>query len=167
MARTLPEYPFLPNQPGIRSDAFGQLNPPHLHDAMEGPTRTPFPIGNEQLPKIHASQSHSARVRISSQQDKQGIPYPSPPRVVDVAPQREAYTNIANAGMNSHFTDHPIVGQENPYGLPGGQVFHNDTVVRMERKRKVLIDFVIFFSKWHFMLFSSSLEAYYNILCKE
>ncbi|XP_061341547.1 homeobox-DDT domain protein RLT1 isoform X2 [Gastrolobium bilobum] len=140
MARTFPEYPFLPNQSGIRSDAFGQLSQPHLHDPMEGPTRTPsFPLGIEQLPRIHATPSHSSRVRLLSQQDKQAILYPSPHRENDVSPQRESYTNIANTGMNSHFTDHPIVGQENPYVLPGGQVFHNDAVLpvlRMEKKRK-------------------------------
>ncbi|KAL1335880.1 hypothetical protein HN51_030325 [Arachis hypogaea] len=136
MARTLPEYPFLPNQPGIRSDAFGQLNPPHLHDPTDGPSRTSFPI-NEQLHKIHATQSHSARVRVSSQQDKQVIPYPSPPREVDVAQPRESYANIANAGIDSHFADHPIAGQENPYALPSGQVLQNDMTIRIEKKRKI------------------------------
>lgn len=136
IARTFHEYPFLPNQSGIRSDVFGQLNLPHLHDSMEGPTRTPFPLGNEPQPRIHAPQSHSSRVRLSSQQDKQVIPYPSPPRDNDVAPKREPHTNITNTGMNSHFTDHPIVGQESPYALPVGQVSHNDAVLRMERKRK-------------------------------
>ncbi|XP_027339637.1 homeobox-DDT domain protein RLT1 [Abrus precatorius] len=135
MARTFPEYPFLPNQSGIRPDVFGQLSQAHLHDPVEGPARTPFPLGNEQLPRIHATPSHSSRVRLLSQQDKQGIPYPSPPRDNDVAPQREAHTNITSTGMNSHFTDHPI-GQENQYALPGGQVFHNDAILRMERKRK-------------------------------
>lgn len=143
MARTFPEYSFLPIQSSIRSDAFGQLSQPHLYDPMEGPTRTPpFPVGNEHLPRIHATQSHSSRVRLLSQQDKQGIPYPSPPRDNDVVPKREPHTNIANTGMNTHFTDHPIVGQENPYTLPGGQVSQDDGVLRMERKRKVLIGLV-------------------------
>ncbi|XP_047163549.1 homeobox-DDT domain protein RLT1 [Vigna umbellata] len=138
IARTFHEYPFLPSQSGIRSDVFGQLNLPHLHEPMEGPARTPFPLGNEQ-PRIHAPQSHSARVRLLSQpQDKQVIPYPSPPRENDVVPKREPHINITNTGMNSHYaTDHPIVGQEIPYALPGGQVSHNDAVLRMERKRKI------------------------------
>ncbi|KAK7327836.1 hypothetical protein VNO77_21929 [Canavalia gladiata] len=137
MARTFPEYPFLPEQSGIRPYVFGQLSQPHhLHDPAEGPTRTPFPLGNEQLPRIHATTSHSSRVRLLSQQPKQEISYPSPPRDNDVALQREPHTNITNNGMNSHFTDHPTVGQENPYALPGGQVLHNDAILRMERKRK-------------------------------
>lgn len=140
MARTFPEYPFLPNQPGIKSEAFGQLSQPHLHDPMEGPARTPpFPLGNEQLPRIHATQSHSSRVRHLSQQDRHVIPYSSPPRDNDVPPRRKSYTNIADAALNFHFTDHPIVGQDNPHFLPAGQVSHNDTVLRMEKKRKVLI----------------------------
>ncbi|KAL2588960.1 hypothetical protein AAZV13_13G202000 [Glycine max] len=137
IARTFHEYPFLPNQSGIRSDVYGQLNLPHLHDPMDGPTRTPFPLGNEQQPRVHAPQSHSSHVRLlSQQQDKLVITYPSPPRDNDVAPKREPHTNITSTGMNSHLTDHPIVGQDNPYALAGGQVSHNDAVLRMERKRK-------------------------------
>nr|KYP51861.1 hypothetical protein KK1_026216 [Cajanus cajan] len=136
MARTFHEYPFLPNQSGIRSDVFGQLNLPHLHDPIEAPSRTPFPLGNEQQPRIHAPQGHSSRVRLLSQQEKQVIPYPSPPRDNDGEPKREPHTNITNTGMNSHFSDHPIIGQENSYALPGGQVNHNDAILRMERKRK-------------------------------
>ncbi|XP_057431114.1 homeobox-DDT domain protein RLT1-like isoform X3 [Lotus japonicus] len=149
MARTFPEYSFLPtHQPGIRSDAFGQLSQPHLYSPMEGPTRTPsFPPGNEHLPRIHATQSHSSRVkeehdaytqsqssrvRLSSPQEKQGFSYPSPPRDSNVAPKREPPTNMADTGMNSNFSDHPIVGQENP----GGEVSHNDSILRMEKKRK-------------------------------
>lgn len=162
MTRTFPEYTFVPNQSSIRSDTFEQLSQPHLYDPMEGPTRTPpFPIGNEHLPRIHATQSHSSRARLSSQHDKQVnpytspppllsqqnkqlIPFPSPPRDDDVVPNREPHSNIANAGMNSQFTDHQIVGQENPLALalPGGQVFPNDAVLRVEKKRKVLIEFV-------------------------
>jgi hypothetical protein len=40
--------------------------------------------------------------------------------------------------MNSQFPDHQIVGQENSIALPGGQVIHNDAVLRVEKKRKVL-----------------------------
>jgi len=158
MARTFPEYPFVPNKSSIRSDTFGQLSQPHLYDPMDVPTRTPpFPIGNEHLPRIHATQSHSSRARLlsqqdkpvtpytspppfSSQQDKQSIPYPSPPPDNDVVPRREPHSNIAITGINSQFTDHQIVGQENP--LASGQVFHNDTVLLVEKKRKVLIEFV-------------------------
>lgn len=157
MARTFPEYTFVPSQSSIRSDTFGQLSQPHLYDSMEGPTRTPpFPIGNEHLPRVHASQNHSSRARLLSQQDKpvipytspphllsqqdkQLIPYPSPPRDNDVVPKREPHTNIANTSMNTQFSDHLIVGQENSLalGLPGGQVLHNDAVLRVEKKRKV------------------------------
>jgi len=146
ITRTFHEYPFLPSQSGIRSDVFGQINLPHLHEPMEGPARTPFPLGNEQQPRIHAPQSHSSRVRVLSQpQDKQVIPYPSPPQENDIVPKREPHINTTNTVMNSHYTtDHPIVGQEIPYALPGGQVSHNDAVLRMERKRKVLIEFVNF-----------------------
>ncbi|KAK2393589.1 homeobox-DDT domain protein RLT1 [Trifolium repens] len=154
MARTFPEYTFVPNQSSIRSDTFGQLSQPHLYDPMEGPTRTPpFPIGHEHLPRTHATQSHSSRARLSSQQDKhvtpytspppllsqhdkKVIPYPSPPRDNDAVPKREPHINIANIGMNSQFTDHQIVGQENSIALPGGQVIHNDAVLRVEKKRK-------------------------------
>ncbi|KAE9599267.1 putative transcription factor & chromatin remodeling DDT family [Lupinus albus] len=134
IVRTFPEYPlFLPNQPGIRVDAFGQLGPPHLHDPMEGPTRTPpFPLGNEQIPRNQATQSHYSRV---CQPDKHGVPYSSPPLDNDVASRREFYTNIADAGTSSHFSDHPVVGQDNSHSLPGGQVSHNDTVLQMENKK--------------------------------
>ncbi|CAI8591100.1 unnamed protein product [Vicia faba] len=154
MTRTFPEYTFVPNQSSIRSETFEQLSQPHLYDPLEGPTRTPsFPIGNEHLPRIHATQGHSSRTRLSSQQDKQVnpytspppllsqpnkqlIPFPSPPRDNDVVPNREPHSDIVIASMNSQFTDHQIVGQENLIALPGVQVSHNDAVLRVEKKRK-------------------------------
>ena len=109
---------------------------------MEGPARNPpFALGNEQLPRTHASQGHSSRVRILSQQDKQGIPYSSPPRDNDVASQKELHKNVANVGMNSHFTDHQIVGPENSYPLSGGQVSHKNAM-RIEKKRKVSLIYI-------------------------
>ncbi|KAE9594966.1 hypothetical protein Lal_00041140 [Lupinus albus] len=132
IARTFPEYPsFLPKQPGIRADAFGQFGPTHLHDPMEGPTRTPLPLENELLPRIHSTQSHSSRV---CQPDKHVIPYISP-LDNDVAFRRESYTNIADAGTSTHFSEHPLAGQDNYYALPGGQVLHNDAVLQMEKKK--------------------------------
>ncbi|KAK7362794.1 hypothetical protein VNO77_04916 [Canavalia gladiata] len=131
MARTFHEYQFLPNKSGNRSDSFGLLAQSHLHDPMEGSARNPSFAhdGKEQLPIIHTTQGHSSRVRLLSQQDKQGIPHQSP-QDDDAAPQRELYTNIANVGMNSQG-----VGPENPYVLPSGQVLH-DNAMRIERKRK-------------------------------
>ncbi|RDX65166.1 Homeobox-DDT domain protein RLT2, partial [Mucuna pruriens] len=136
LARTFRDYQFPPNQSGSRSDAFGQFSQSHVHDPMEGPARNPpFAHGNEQLPRIHATQGHSSRVRLLSQQDKQLIPYKSPSRDDDVAPKRELHPNIANVGTNSHFTDRQIVGSENLNGLPSGQVLHNNAM-RIEKKRK-------------------------------
>ncbi|KAF7803410.1 homeobox-DDT domain protein RLT1 [Senna tora] len=136
MTRAFHEYPFLPNHSSIRSDAYGQLAQSHLHDPMDVPTRAPsLVVKNEQLPRVHAAQGHSSRVRLSSQQVKQEISYSSPLRDDDAAPPRESYTNI-NIGMNSHFSDHPIVAPENPFALPGGPAFHSDAVLRVDRKRK-------------------------------
>ncbi|XP_054800756.1 homeobox-DDT domain protein RLT1 isoform X3 [Prosopis cineraria] len=136
MTRAFHEYPFLPNHSSIRSDAYGQLAQSHLHDSMDGPARTPsFVVKNEPVPRIHAAQGHSSRVRLSSLQDKQGLPYPSPTHDDDGPSQRESYANL-NIGMNAHFTDHPIVGPENPYAVVGGQIFHSDAILRLDRKRK-------------------------------
>lgn len=135
MARAFHEYPFLPNHSSIRSDAYGQLTQSHLHDPLDIPTRTPsFVVKSE--PRIHAAPGHSSRVRLSSQQEKQSLSYPSPPRDDDGVPHRDSYTNI-NIGINSHFTDSPSVGPENSFALPGAQVIHSDATVRMDRKRKV------------------------------
>ncbi|KAG4383911.1 hypothetical protein AAZX31_13G159500 [Glycine max] len=136
MARTFRDNQFLPNKSAIRSDASGQFSQSHLHDLVEGSVRNPpFAHGNEHLPRIHATKGHSSRVRLLSQQDKQLIPYQSPSRDDDVAPQREMYPNIANVGKNSHFTDHQIVGPENLHALHSGQVLHNNAT-RIEKKRK-------------------------------
>ncbi|KAK7400624.1 hypothetical protein VNO78_11847 [Psophocarpus tetragonolobus] len=136
MARTLRDHQYLPSKSGIRSDAFGQFSQSHLHDSMEGPVRNPsFSHGSEQLPRIHATQGHSSRVRHLSHHDKQLIPYQSPSRDNDVAPQRELYPNTANVETNSHLTDHQIVGPENLYAPPSGQVLHNNAM-RIEKKRK-------------------------------
>lgn len=138
MARTFHEYQFLSNQSGIRSDAFGQFNQSHLHDPMEVPARTsPFVLGHERLPRVHATQGHSSRVCLLSQQDKEGSPYQSPPRDDDVSPQRELYTNTANVGMQSHFTDYQTVGPENPHAL----VLHNNAM-QIDKKRKVSLSYL-------------------------
>lgn len=100
---------------------------------MVGPTRTPsFVCGNEQMPRIYAAQAHASRVHLSSQ-DKLGTSYPSPLQDDDGASQRDFFTSIPDIGMGSHFIDQP----ENPYASSTGQIFHNDAVLRMERKRKV------------------------------
>ncbi|XP_057751041.1 homeobox-DDT domain protein RLT1-like isoform X2 [Arachis stenosperma] len=136
MARAFHEYQFLRNQAGPRSDGFGQYPQHHLHDPMEGPARnTHFAHGTEQLHRSHATQGHSSRVRILPQQDKQGIPHPSPPQDDDVASQKQLHTNVVNTGVNSHSTDYQIVGPENPYNPPGGQVSHI-TTMQIEKKRK-------------------------------
>ncbi|KAI4296809.1 hypothetical protein L6164_036732 [Bauhinia variegata] len=137
-SRAFHEYQFLPNQSSARSDAYGQLTRPHVRDPiMDGPARTPsFALGNEQIPRNHVTQGHSSRAHLLASQDRQGIPYPSPPRDDDGGSQRDSYINGGNIGGNPHYTDHPNVGIENPYALSTGQVFHNDTMLRMERKRK-------------------------------
>ncbi|KAL2321127.1 hypothetical protein Fmac_030096 [Flemingia macrophylla] len=136
IARTSHDHQFLPIQSGIMSDSFGQFSQSHLHDPMEAPSRNPpFVPGNEQLPRIHATQGHSSRARLLSQQDKQLIPYQSPSQDNDVASQREMYPNKATVGMKSHSTDRQIVVPENLNALPSGQVMHNKAM-RIEKKRK-------------------------------
>ncbi|XP_027345471.1 homeobox-DDT domain protein RLT1-like isoform X1 [Abrus precatorius] len=131
MARTFCEYQFQPNQSGIRSEGFGQSSRSHLHDPMEGPARDPpLLLGNEQLSIIHATEGHSSRVHLLSQEDKHGVPDQSHSQDDDDAPQRELYTNKANVRMNSQ-----IVGPENPNALPNGQALNNNAV-QIERKRK-------------------------------
>ncbi|XP_059439894.1 homeobox-DDT domain protein RLT1 isoform X2 [Corylus avellana] len=135
-ARVLREYPFLPDQPGIRSDAFGQVAQSHFHDSMaDGPTArtSSFMLGNEQLPRVHGVQGHTSRVRHSSQQDRQGLALSSPPRDDDRLPERESLTNVR---INSQFSDHPIIGPEDSCVASDGQIFQNDAILRKERKRK-------------------------------
>lgn len=130
----LHEYPFLPDQPGIRSaDAFGQVAQSHFHDPMaDGPTArtSSFVLGNEQLPRVHGVQG---RVRLS-QQDRKGLALSSPPRDDDRVPERDS---LANVRINSQFSDHPIIGPEDSYVVSDGQIFQNDAILRKERKRKV------------------------------
>lgn len=65
-----------------------------------------------------------------SQQDKQGVAFPSPPRDDDRVPLRDSFTN------SRMISDHPIIVSDNPYGSDG-QIIPSDTLLRMERKRKV------------------------------
>lgn len=89
---------------------------------------------NDHVPRAHGGQGHASRARLLSQQDKQGVAFPLPPGGDDCVPQRDSVTNIR---MNSQFSDHPFVGPDNPYVLSDGQIVANDTILRMERKRKV------------------------------
>ncbi|XP_019416978.1 PREDICTED: homeobox-DDT domain protein RLT1-like isoform X1 [Lupinus angustifolius] len=121
------------NKFGIRPDVFGQYAQPHLHDSMEGPARNPsFAHGDEHVPRSHATRG--SRVRLPSKQDKQVITHPSPQDNV-VAPQRESYTSMANSGFNSHYTDHQIIGPENPYASLDGQIVH-DNEMQIEKNQK-------------------------------
>ncbi|KAF3451430.1 hypothetical protein FNV43_RR07525 [Rhamnella rubrinervis] len=124
--RVLHKYPFLQEKSSIRSDTYGQ--------AIDGPTaRTSFSLMNEHLPRAHGGHGHASRVRLLSQQEKQGVAYPSPPGEDDCMPQRDSVTNIR---VNSQFSDHPFIAPDNPYVFPDGQILANDTMLRMERKRK-------------------------------
>lgn len=89
---------------------------------------------NEHLPRAHGGQGHASRVRLLSQPEKQGVAFPSPPGDDDCVLQRDSVTNIR---MNSQFSDHPFIAPDNPYVLSDGQILGNDTMLRMERKRKV------------------------------
>ncbi|PON60635.1 Octamer-binding transcription factor [Trema orientale] len=127
--RALHEYPFLPDPSITRNDLYGQVA---HNSAIDGSTvRSPsFAVGNEQLPR---SQGHVSRVRHSSGQDKQGVAFPSPSIDDTSLPQKDSFTNIR---VNPPISEHPIISPENPYMLPDGQIFPNDSTLRMERKRK-------------------------------
>lgn len=113
---------------------YGQVAQSHIHNsALDGPTArsSTFVVGNEQLPR---SQGHVSRVRLSSGQDKQAVTFPSPSVDDASLPQKDSFTTVR---VNPQISEHPIISPENPYMLPDGQIFANDTVLRMERKRKV------------------------------
>ena len=97
--------------------------------ALDGPTTRIFQVGNEQLPRVHGTQGHASRVRVLSQQDKQGVAFSSPP--LDA---KDPFTTIR---ASPQVSEHPIISPENPYMLSDGKVFSNDTLLRMEKKRKV------------------------------
>ncbi|XP_048323256.2 homeobox-DDT domain protein RLT1 isoform X1 [Ziziphus jujuba] len=114
--RVLYEYPFLQDQSTSAVDV------------LPGRTSS-FAVVNEQLSRAHVVQGQVSRVRLLSQQDKQGVAFPSPPRDDDRVPQRDSFTN------SRMISDHPIIVSDNPYGSDG-QIIPSDTVLRMERKRK-------------------------------
>lgn len=133
----LHEYPFLQEKSAIRSDTFGQVVQSHGHDSMvDGPTarNSSFVLGTEQLPRVHSVQGHVSRVRLLSQQDRQGLALSSPPKEDDHVPERDSFTNVR---MNSQFSDHPTIGPEDSYVVSDGQILHSDAIFRKERKRKV------------------------------
>lgn len=146
--RAFPEYPFMPDQSNIRADAYGPVAQSHYPDSLVevSASRTQsFMLGHEQLNRSHNYHGQVSRVRLLSQQEKQGVAVPSPAEDNAFVPARDSFASIR---MNSQFTDHPIVGQDNSYVLPDGHVFPNDVIIRMERKRKVFLkhskDAVIF-----------------------
>jgi hypothetical protein len=165
-ARVLHEYPFLPDQPGIRSDAFGQVAQSHFHDSMaDGPTArtSSFVLGNEQLPRVHGVQGHISRVRLLSQQDRQGHALSSPPRDDDRVPERDSLTNVR---INSQFSDHPIVGPEDSYVASDGQIFQNDAIVCIYIKlmvSKTIKNNSIFF--FFFFFFLGLYQGLFYIFC--
>lgn len=111
---------------------YGHIAPSHIHNsALDGPTArsSSFAVGNEQLPRIHGNQGHASRVRLS-QQDKQGVSFPLPPVDDNCLPQKDPFTNTK---VNSQISEHPIISLE----MSDGQILANDTVLRLERKRKV------------------------------
>lgn len=138
-ARGFPEYPFMPDQANIRADAYGPVSQLHYPDSLGevSAARTPsFVHGHEQLNRSHNYHSQVSRVRHMSQQEKQGVAISSPAEENVFPPPRDSYPSIR---MNSQFTEHTIVGQENSYVLPDGHAFPNDVMIRMERKRKVFL----------------------------
>ncbi|XP_050371272.1 homeobox-DDT domain protein RLT1 isoform X2 [Argentina anserina] len=124
--RSLHEYPYIQDHPIIRPDVYGQVAQSHFCDsAIDGPNArtSPFASGNEQLSRGHG------RARILSQQERQAVAYSSPGD--DGLLQRDAFINVR---MNTQYSEPPIIAPENPNVLSDGQI--NDTMLRMERKRK-------------------------------
>ncbi|PRQ29011.1 putative transcription factor & chromatin remodeling DDT family [Rosa chinensis] len=127
--RSLHEYPYLQDHPIIRPDVYGQVAQSHFHDsAIDGPTAraSPFASGNEQLSRVHGGHS---RARLLSQQEKQAVAFSSPGD--DGLPLRDPFINVR---MNTQYGEPPIIAPENSNVLSDGQI--NDTMLRMERKRK-------------------------------
>lgn len=143
----------MPDQSNIRADAYGAVAQSHYPDSLVevSAARTPsFLLGHEQLNRSHNYHGQVSRVRLLSQQEKQGGAIPSPAEDNAFVTPRDSFPSIR---MNSQFTDHPIVGQENPYVSPDGHVCPNDVIIRMERKRKVFLmhskDAVLLFFSVH------------------
>ncbi|CAK7350538.1 unnamed protein product [Dovyalis caffra] len=109
----------------VRSDAYGQLAQSPYHDSPVDTLRgraSPFGVGQ------------ISRARLLSQQDKRGPVFSSPRRDDDYLLQRDTFTvNRTSAQSISH----PVMGPENPNVFSDVQAFHNDTELRLERKRKI------------------------------
>ena len=129
--RAMLEYPFLQEAPSARSNAYGLVSQSHHSPALDGPTTRILAMGSEQLPR---TQSHSARVRVS-QPEKQGVAFSALPLDANSVPQKDH--SFVNVRASPQISEHPIISPENSYMVAEGQVYSNDTLLRMERKRKV------------------------------
>lgn len=136
-ARTVHEYQFLQDQSGIQTDTYGQVTQSPYHDSPVDTLRgraSPFVHGDEPLSRVHGVQGQISCARHLSQQDMRGHVFPSPQRDDDGLLQRDTYTNNRTISQSIVL---PIMGPEDPNLFPAQQAFHDDTELRLERKRKV------------------------------
>lgn len=105
------------------------------------------------MSRVHGVHGHGhvSRVRLLSQQERQAVAFPSPGDDGCV-PQRDSFTNVR---VNTQFSDPPTVAPENSNVLSDGQI--NDSMLRMERKRKVYLCGSILFENYIF-----SIKDYFN-----
>ncbi|KAF8413823.1 hypothetical protein HHK36_001817 [Tetracentron sinense] len=140
-ARAFHEYQFLPEQPSVRSDAYDRLTPSHFYDSpVDGQsarasslsTGGSFLHGDEQVATGYGFQGQVSSVSLS-QQGRQGHAFSPASGDYDNVPQRNSFPNIP---MDAHFGTPPVVGLDNPFVPSDRQVYHDDDVSQMERKRK-------------------------------
>ncbi|KAF9672382.1 hypothetical protein SADUNF_Sadunf11G0036000 [Salix dunnii] len=119
------KYHFLQDPATIRSDTYGPHIQSPYHDSSVDTLRgraSPFGVG--QIP--HAC--------FLSQQDKSGHVFLSPQRDDDYLLQQDTLTNNRTSAQS---ISHPIMGPENSNVFSDAQTFHNDTELRLERKRRI------------------------------
>ncbi|XP_050214645.1 homeobox-DDT domain protein RLT1 [Mercurialis annua] len=133
--RVLHDYQFLPEQSSIRSDAYGEAaQSPYLDSLVDNLRGRPlFVPGDESLSRVHGAQGQTSRARLFSQSDKKRHVFSSPYEDDDYLLQRDSFTNKR---INSQTCSQPVMGSENPDSFSNDQVFHTETDVRMEKKRK-------------------------------
>ncbi|KAF9609028.1 hypothetical protein IFM89_012468 [Coptis chinensis] len=138
-ARAPQEYQFLPEQPSVRSEAYGRTDSSNYYnsaaDAQSGrvssmPTGSPYLHGKEQVTAVYGFQGQVSSGSVLSQHGRPAHVFSSASGDYD-SPHRSPFANV---GVDSQLAGHPSVGMESPYMSSDRQV--EDDASRMERKRK-------------------------------
>jgi hypothetical protein len=146
-SRSLQEYQFLPEQPSVRNDPYERATSSHYYsspvDVLSSRT-TPlsstrsFSQANEQLPSGYGFEASLSLVPHQGRQIAHVLPSTSADYDIVPVARKSSIVNVT-VDPQCVASHHPVIAMDNPFlPLDRRVTTHDEEILRLERKRKLL-----------------------------